>query len=290
MTPSDILLFTSSSSGTGRDNNDKSNKIREAILLEGFHGKTESMFEDPVHGNDWRTIAETFKTALNTLEGSGPITLQSKGGRKFNYDFLVKRDDCEHKVEFKFGGTSVQTLPEFFNPAANKPFHDELYANMFYDEHLPAIATLYGLTPPPKPEYLKEIYKNVSKHPFFTSFREAESSHKELYSQKRTLVAASIKAYLEKVKDTTNLDALTTEFMRSQSGKRFLIYNGGKFHHDRISDAELTAKSVVGIRNGNTLIIQSAEPNTTHEMLLRWKNHLGVLFPAWQISMRRLAK
>jgi len=161
---------------------------------------------------------------------------------------------------------------------------------MFYDEHLPAIATLYGLTPPPKPEYLKEIYKNVSKHPFFVSFREAESSRKELYSQKRTLVAASIKTYLEKVKDITNLDALTTEFMRSQSGKRFLIYNGGKFHHDRISDAELTAKSVVGIRNGNTLIIQSAEPNTTHEMLLRWKNHLGILFPAWQISMRRLAK
>lgn len=290
MTPSDILLFTSSSSGTGRDNNDKSNKIRESILFEGFYGRTESMFTDPLYGNDWRKLAEDFKTALNELGGSGPITLKSKGGRTFNYDFLVKRDDCEHKVEFKFGGTSVQTLPEFFNPAANKPFHDELYANMFYDEHLTAITTLYGLVPPPKTDYIKEIYKNKSSHPFFTELKDAEKSHMELYSQKRTLVAASIKAYLEKVKDTTKLDALTSEFMRSQSGKRFLIYNEGKFYHDRISDAELTAKSVVGVRNGNILVIQSEQPNTTHEMLLRWKNHLGVLFPAWQISMRRLAR
>jgi hypothetical protein len=89
------------------------------------------------------------------------------------------------------------------------------------------------------------------------------------------------------VKDSTKLDVLTAEFMRSQSGKRFLIFSDGKFHHDQISDAELTAKSVVGVRNGNLLVIQSEEPRTTHEMLLRWKNHLGVLFPAWQISMKR---
>lgn len=287
MTPSDITLFTVSSAGRGRDTNDASNKIREKILLDGFNGKTVEMFVDPVYGEDWRRVAELFADAISKLGGEGPITVKAMGGRGYNYDFAVTRSDCNHKVEFKFGGTSVESIPEFFNPAANKLFHDRLYADFFYDHHLPEIAGLYDLELPPKNEYLKEIHKNSSRHKFFVAFRAAETARPEHYSKKGKLVAASVRAYLESVKDSTKLDVLTAEFIRSQSGKRFLLFSDGKFHHDRISDAELTAKSVVGVRNGNLLVIQSEEPGTTHEMLLRWKNHLGVLFPAWQISMKR---
>lgn len=290
MNPSDITLFTTPSTGRGRGTNDASNKTREKILLDGFQGKTAEMFADPVYGEDWRRIAKLFADAVAELGGEGPIAVKAKGGRGFNYDFEVTRGDAKHKVEFKFGGTSVQTIPEFFNPAADKPFHDRLYADFFYDNYLPNIAGLFGLTPPPKNEYLKEIHKNKSTHKFFVDFRAAEAAQPERYAEKSKATAASITAYLETVKDTTMLDALTAEFMRSQKDKRFLLFNAGKFHHDRISDAELTAKSVVGVRNGNLLVIQSEEPGTTHEMLLRWKNHLGVAFPAWQISMRRLAK
>jgi len=290
MNPSDITLFTAPSAGRGRGTNDASNKTREKILLDGYNGKTSEMFADPTYGEDWRRIADLFASALAELGGEGQVTVKAKGGRGFNYDFEVTRGDLKHKVEFKFGGTSVQTIPEFFNPAANKPFHDRLYADFFYDNYLPDIAGLYGLAPPPKNEYLKEIHKNKSNHKFFVDFRVAEAAQPERYAEKSKATAASITAYLEAVKDTTKLAALTSEFMRSQKDKRFLLFNAGKFHHDRISDAELTAKSVVGVRNGNLLVIQSAEPGTTHEMLLRWKNHLGVAFPAWQISMRRLAK
>ena len=287
MKPSDIELFTKSSRGRGRDTNDAANKLREKILLDGYNGKTTDMIADPVYGEEWRRNGELFASAIGELGGEGPITVKAMGGRGYNYDFMVTRGDCKHKVEFKFGGTSVQSIPEFFNPAANKPFHDRLYADFFYDHHLPEIAALYGLVLPPKNEYLKEIHRNSSRHKFFVAFRAAEAAHPEHYSTKGKLVAASVRAYLETVKDTTKLDALTAEFLRSQSGKRFLIFSNGKFYHDQISDAELTAKSVVGVRNGNLLVIQSEEPGTTHEMLLRWKNHLGVLFPAWQISMKR---
>ena len=287
MPPSDITLFTASSTGRGRDSNDAANKTREKILLDSFNGKTADMLMDPTYGEDWRRIAELFAAALAELGGEGPITVKAMGGRGYNYDFAVTRGDCKHKVEFKFGGTSVQSIPEFFNPAANKPFHDRLYADFFYENHLAEIAALYGLVLPPKNEYMKEIHRNSSRHKFFVEFRAAEAAHPEHYSAKGKLVAASVRAYLELAKDSTKLDVLTAEFMRSQRGKRFLIFSGGKFHHDQISDAELTAKSVVGIRNGNLLVIQSEAPGTTHEMLLRWKNHLGVLFPAWQISMRR---
>jgi hypothetical protein len=284
---SQIDLFFASSSGTGRDNNDKSNKIREQILMNGFNGKTAEFCNDPEHGAKWRHVKDSFESSLRALGGEGSMNVIARGGRNYNYDFEVVRSDCTHKVEFKFGGNSVESLPEFFNPAANKAFHPELYADLFYTDHLPAIADLYGLTPPPKEDYMRHVYKNTSKHPFFVAFRAAESARPDLYSKKGKLVAASITAYLEKVKNETNLELLTEEFMRSQSGKHFLIWSNGEFHHDSISDAELTAKSVVGVRNGNILVIQSAEPKTRHEMLLRWKNHLGVLFPAWQISMRR---
>lgn len=285
--PSDIALFFASSSGSGRENNDKSNKIREKILIDSFNDKTTCFHDDPDYGAKWMEVKTSFASAVTSLGGEGQIKVVARGGRKFNYDFEVQRDDSAHKVEFKFGGTSVSNLPEFFNPAANKSFHSTFYADDFYDNHLPAIASLYGLALPPKDEYMKEIYKNSSKHAFFKALREAEETQPDLYPVKAKLVRASISAFLEKVKDNTNLELLTSEFMRSQSGKRFLMWDSGRFHHDHISDTELTAKNVVGVRNGNLLVIQSAEPGTTHEMLLRWKNHLGILFPAWQISMKR---
>jgi hypothetical protein len=87
--------------------------------------------------------------------------------------------------------------------------------------------------------------------------------------------------------ESTNLAAITAEFQRSQENKWFLLYEAGVFRHDQIKPEELIASSVAGIRNGNKLVIQSAAPGTRHEMLLRWKNHLGILYPAWQIDMKR---
>jgi predicted secreted protein len=42
------------------------------------------------------------------------------------------------------------------------------------------------------------------------------------------------------------------------------------------------------IKNGNTIVLQSAaNPSTTFHLLLRWRNHKGILNPAWQISLKR---
>jgi hypothetical protein len=43
---------------------------------------------------------------------------------------------------------------------------------------------------------------------------------------------------------------------------------------------------VEGVKNGNTIVVVS-KAGTKHNMLLRWKNHLGILYPAWQISLSR---
>lgn len=42
------------------------------------------------------------------------------------------------------------------------------------------------------------------------------------------------------------------------------------------------------IKNGNILELKTS--NNIYRLLLRWRNHKGILNPAWQISMKRLAK
>ena len=37
----------------------------------------------------------------------------------------------------------------------------------------------------------------------------------------------------------------------------------------------------------NTVILTNKNKTVEYHMLLRWKNHAGVLFPAWQIKFKR---
>lgn len=284
----EIKLFESSK-GQGRDTNDSKNKRREKILLDSYNGLTTVFFQDPTYGSQWQALATQLKEAVKQLmKSEGPFTLKAKGGRSNNSDFELSDGTKKINLEFKFGGKSVDSIPEFFNPAADKAFHPEFYARFFHQKYLGKLAELYGLTDvPSEPIYMKEIHKNSSKNTFFKSFYDKDDLKSPLYKQKRDVVAASITEFLTLYKDKTNLEILTAELQRSQENKHFLLYEDGKFYHDEIKASELIADSILPIRNGNLLVIQMKEPGTKIEMLLRWKNRLGILFPAWQISMIR---
>jgi hypothetical protein len=299
----DILLF-SQAAGTGREENDKRNKQREFVLGELFKGRCDAFCSDVSHGAAWTLLKTEFFAALQhmaALEGLTEATcikVEQKGGRGFNYDFTVtyrtSKKEHEVHVEFKYGGTSVDSLPEFFNPAADKPFHTELYASHYYKTTLQQVAALYGITVPlpSEADYVKHIHKNKPSLPFLIALDAAERfdadrSAASKYAQKRALVAASIKAYLETSLDSTNFAQIQTELQRSQGKKRYLVYSNTTFHHDCLQPGEMELEDTAYIKNGNTLVIQTKKPGTRIAMLLRWKNHLGILFPAWQISMIR---
>lgn len=300
----DILLFTESAAGTGREENDRRNKQREFMLVELFAGRCDAFCEDATYGAAWTELRTQFRQALEqmaSLEGltdSTALCVKQKGGRGHNYDFSVtyKTPDGEHEshVEFKFGGTTVDSLPEFFNPAADKPFHAELYASYYFHSTLPQVAALYGITVPlpSEADYLKHIHKNKAAHPFLVALDAAERANADRsatskYAQKKALVAASIETYLETNLDSTQFATIEAELKRSQGNKRYLLYSNKSFHHDALKPTELCLEHTAYVKNGNTLVIQTQEPHTHIAMLLRWKNHLGVLFPAWQISMIR---
>ena len=301
-----ILLFTNNGAGRGRETNDENNDIRETILKNLLTPVVNAFLEDPTHGTAWRRIQALWRQALVDLavrceiNDYNNISVIKRGGRKYNWDIdavygFADGSNKIVKVEFKFGGTSVANLPEFFNPAADKDFHSVLYAGFFYDNYMDELLDIYGLRASDKPArdvYLKYIHKNTPSAacPFFKKLRDAEDAEtmagRPKYKQKTALAHKSIQAYLAQYKDTTKLKTITEEFQRSQKDKHFLIYSDGAFHHDCIYDDELVMQSVVGVE-GDYLVIQSARPTTKHRMLLRWKNHQCVLFPAWQISMVR---
>lgn len=300
-----VLLFTDSAAGGGRETNDKKNKDREQLLGSLLTNTVHDA--DAVHGPAWQTLRAQWEAALLRCVPVGvpvaAVSVEAKGGRGFNYDFEASYiGSTSVKIEFKFGGTTVSSLPEFFNPAADKPFHSRLYADFFYDgDSLDKICDLYGIPrteKPSKAEYLKAIHANSSKLPFFARLKAAEEAEvvvveegtkkkvRPLYDAKAAISHASIQAFLAAYQHTTDLAALTAEFQRSQADKQFLLYSGGAFHHDRLLPGELVAESVKGVE-GDYLVIQTAVPTTTIRMLLRWKNHQGILFPAWQISLVR---
>jgi hypothetical protein len=98
----------------------------------------------------------------------------------------------------------------------------------------------------------------------------------------------SIAEYLQTV--NVNLEILTKEFQQTQEDKNFVCYKNGKFYLDVFNPLELLATRSIEIKNGNTLVIESGLPTTQHHLLLRWKNHNGILFPAWQIKLCRISK
>jgi len=300
MNPANISLFTDEPIG-GRAQNDANNKTREHIILRILNRDPEcqALYNHPVHGPAWIILRDSLYEAIDARFGQGSH-LQGvavpKGGRRFNWDYDYTLQGVTHKLELKVGnGTHVDNLPEFFNPAVNYDFHNGAsYAGFFYDNYLGRILAIYpapdGFQMPTREWYIQKV-RGTSRIPaLFAHLHTAEVNGTDNQKRiKKEIVDESIGAWLTQTRAATNVEILTREFLRSQSGKIFLLYDRGtqRFYTDTLTNNELTVQSVVEIRNNNVLVLQSQVATTTFHMLLRWKNHAGVLYPAWQISMRR---
>ena len=285
-----MLLFTAPTGGLAA--NDANNKAREKIIVDIFNKAAYT--EDPAFSPlvtglyAWLSVMKYERMT----EAFPAIKAVLKAGRHYNWDFDLHIGDRVLKMEFKFGATSVDSLPEFYNPAANKDFHqEESYAQFFYRGYLPQVCAIYGVTHTmTEAEYVTKVHGTSKAPPLFKALYDAEANGTgEQKKEKKAFVDASIAAWLDMVKDKTDIQEITLAFLSSQSGKEFLLYKDGTFYSDRIREEELIITGVKGVRLGKYLVLQSAVPGTTHEMLLRWKNHAGILYPAWQISMKRAA-
>ena len=288
MDPADLALFNAPAGG--RSANDANNKKREHMILAILNN-------DPrVAGAEWDGLRDRLnawvavkKTELG-LPPEAPHRAIRRAGRRYNWDFDLQVAEHTLKCEFKFGATSVDSLPEFFNPAANYDFHEgDHYARFFYRNYLQRVCDIYGVPLTlSEDEYWRKVHGTSKALRLFQALYNAETNGTaEQKAQKKVIVDESIKAWLEAVKDKTNIATITAAFQASQTGKRFLLCSANEFCSDQIHPEELVITGVIGVRLGKYLVLQSAKEGTTHEMLLRWKNHAGILYPAWQISMKR---
>lgn len=299
----DSILCFESSAGKGRNQNDSNNKIREDVLKHILTPACDKFTaaESP-YAEKWQHIRTTWRTSLTQLAEKLGITKYTdiivghKGGRGSRCDYEVTFVESEPpsppvKVEFKF-----HEMPQFLNLPASKPTHPMLYAEFYYEHTLDKVLEILGIAPNQKPlyaEWIKYLYNSTySKHPLYVRMMEAEEEHMKRSGVKKSpqtkVVAESIREYLEQVKDKTDLEFLTQEFL-TQRDKHFLIYNYNTmtFTHDMYISEELTIKRASHISNYNTLVLETNKPGSWIHLLLRWKNHQGILFPAWQIKLIR---
>jgi len=268
-----------------KSKNDCNNKIREKVII------SIALYKIPVKWlcySWWYNIyQELHKTIKLICKNFNKLVVEYKGGRNNNFDFLFEfyLDDkkIQTKIEFKYNVNKIEKCPQFLSISCNY-FTKISYAEYFFDEYIHKICKIYNIDIPDKNQYLKHIYSsNYKSLPFFDFLYNNEKTDINKFNEKNRLVKLSIKNYLEK--DIINIEELNKKLITSQENKIYLLFHNNHFYIETITEDELTCHNVKHIKNNNTIIITTRK--TEIHMLLRWKNHIGVLYPAWQISLKR---
>ena len=290
---SNIMTFFRTSS---RSDNDATNKIREQVLKIISNPPTEYL-DNSEFGHYWRLVQTSWDDALKKIaeETAVPvytsIKIKIKGGRKFNYDVDVmyhNGNECvaSRKIEFKNGGTTISDLPQFLSLQAKINLFDKTYDTFWYEMYLDKYIACDTEITEPKPS-LETYLKHVSSTkytitPFFAQLKKREL----LFQQEKNLVVnTSITDYLTKYGNSINITALSEKIKATQTDKIYLLWANGEFCMDKLSNADMSDLSYHAIKNGNVLEVKSGQ--IIYGLLLRWRNHKGILNPAWQISMKR---
>lgn len=262
-----------------KEDNDNYNRIRENIIYKLLNNNINQ--EWFIKDNKWNELKmELFNTVIKDKIN---YKIELKGGRNCNYDFIIRDNNEIKKIEFKYNCSSIDKYPQFLSINSNNFISDDGYSCFFYDNYLEKIADLINIKIPDKTSYLKYIHNNnYDSLPFFKELKDNEYKIKEA---KKKLVIESIHLYL-KEKVILNIPIINSYFREKEKDKYYLLYKNGKFIYNYIKDDELEVISIKEIKNKNTLILNT-KSNSYISMLLRWKNHLGILFPAWQISLIR---
>lgn len=253
--------------------------------------------EHPDFGDSWRTVYQAWLDALKrvAIETDVPpytdTKIGVKGGRGFHYDADVmyyngKEMVASRMIEFKNGGTNISEQPQFLSLQAKFALFEETYDKFYYENYLDKYIACDSKITVAKPSlelYLKSVTStNYSILPFFEQLKARELFFQK---EKNAVVNASITDYLTRYGHNLNVSAFSEKVKATQSNKIYLLWRDGKFCSDTMSEAEMSDMTFHAIKNGNVLEVKSG--STIYGLLLRWRNHKGILNPAWQISMKR---
>ena len=207
---------------------------------------------------------------LRGLYESGIISeeVNKLGGRNNNYDLTINN----HKIEVKNNASNINELPEILQIACSS--FDLNYITVHFDEVIGQVFQDIDFD-----EYVKNI--NSITH---------EGVFSQIYEQRQTIETPTkqlISSYIANL-NNDELSSFVEKVilkLQEQTEKTFVLYKDGQYYVDRIEDDF----SNVSIKKGSKSIIIETD-NYEYKCLLRWKNGIGVNYPAWQISAHKKYK
>ncbi len=251
------------------------NKIREMIIINIYELYNKHKM-DTKYGKLWEDFFSSFEKVYKN------VTIEKYVGRQ-RYNFIITQNGKRSKVEFKFNSDSVFKFPDIINLKSTEEIINANYAEFYYDNYLANICKVADInTPiPTKKEYLSLIHKDKTSHPFFAELKDKLWKYEECDE----LVGMSIEFFLKKNKHKVDLETLGDE-LNACFEKEYLMWDvkNKTFVHQKIND-DFTKLQVQDMKNEHTLVVLSAQ--YAYHILLRWKNKKGVLYPAWQISIKQ---
>ena len=208
---------------------------------------------------------EVVFSLIDSLYKSGLIAEKpiQMGGRNYNYDILLN----EKKIEIKDNSSRIDDLPEILQLSCSSitpSYIDFHYDNVICEKFSNDID--YD-------DYIKNI--NSSKHEGV--FKEINEKRKEI----EELTKSSINSYIQDFDENDFVPRIITK-LKEQTDKTFILFKNNKYKYDKLDDE---FENIIMTKNKNKLIIETDK--WCYYCLLRWKNGIGVNYPAWQISAKR---
>ena len=294
---SDIDTFFQTSS---REENGAVNDVRETILSIIYDAPREFV-EHETYGEKWRRVQHAWTKVIQQIAERiyiplyDSVVVKKLGGRGKHHDHVItyyhqKREIASQNIEFKKGGTSIHDQPQFLSLPVSFGLFATTYDIFWYGHYLDKyLACDAGITEtkPSLEDYLREVKKDTSSRPFFQQLKTREEESKK---EKFEVVNQSITDFLTQFGASLDITGFLEKVRESQTSKLFLLWSKDTFHLDEIVEDEMSSLSFHSIKNGNVLVLQADKCHTQYELLLRWRNHKGILNPAWQIRLKRVCK
>jgi hypothetical protein len=288
----------------GKNYNDKHNKIRENILLFlSTHKEQELIQFKSKYYLKWKLIYNKWNESIKSLCNFNftNFKIEKKGGRSVNYDFVVNYY-LENKIvqtkylEFKYNCSVLEKLPEFLQVSTKNFMLNDIensYEYYFYNNYLNKVINdvykRFNINIIDINEYCKYIYQDkYEKHIFFNDMYKYEKQlNDEEIRLRDNYINESIKNYLEIFHTKLNIKKFLDKVISTQNNKVFIMWYRDEF---KIYDSLLANEASLDINKYNITIdknnVYVSNGNITFKLLLRWKNHKGILNPAWQISFK----
>jgi hypothetical protein len=289
----------------GRSQNDKNNKLREAIICAIIDNKVPAAYYKTAIWRDMKQSVDGFLHEVMKRDGGSGgeythVECWHAAGRGNNYDFLLTFTGAdgtkkEHKVEFKFNASKISDTPQFVSPMKPSQYLSSSYEEYFYDNYMTKISG----SPPPREEWLKQIHNNAPpciKHLQDKYYAGCSSSSQftnapgdiAFYNLCKQLSKESISKFV--AENDLDIAKLSGYLRESQEGKIYMLFQPAATEGESASIKLQTVDTahyniVSSMKNPkNSRYECVSETGKKIKILLRWKNGNGIAFPAFQIS------